>query len=62
MLSLSDKNQANVIEVLKIDNSYFEQMVVRYIQLSSSLIKQIRLILKPFFGLGLVHNQWQSFI
>ena len=27
MPSLSDKNQANVIEVLKIYNSYFEQMV-----------------------------------
>ena len=47
MLSLSDNNQADIIEalnstsrylddLLNIDNPYFEQMVIRYIPLNFS--------------------------
>ena len=68
MLSLSDNNQTDVIEVfysissylddlLDIDNPYFEQMVSQIYPTKLQLNKIIALIQEPPFGLRLVHNK-----
>ena len=73
MLSLSDNNQTDVIEafnsissylddLLDIDNPYFEQMVSQIYPTKLQLYKRIALILKPPFGLRLVHNKWHKII
>ena len=73
MLSLSDNNQADIIEdfnstsrylddLLYIDNPYFEQMVGQIypteLQLNKANSSDTEV---PFFGLELVNNKWQSF-
>ena len=66
MLSLSDNNQADVVEafnstsryldnLLNIDNPYFAQMVSQIYPTNFSVIRRILQILKPFFELRLVH-------
>ena len=68
MLSLSDKNQADIVEafnptsrflddLLNIDNPYFAQ-IVSQIYLTEL---QLNKILKPLFRLRLVHYKWHSF-
>ena len=73
MLSLSDNNQADIIEafnstarylddLLNIDNPYFEQMVGQIypteLQLNKANSSDTE---SPFFGLELVKNKWHSF-
>ena len=73
MLSLSDNNQADIIEafnstsrylddLLNIDNPYFKQMIGQIypneIQLNKANSSDTE---APFFGLELVNNKWHSF-
>ena len=73
MLSLSDKNQTDIIEafnstsrysddLLNIDNPYFEQMVgqIYPTELQSNKANSSD-TLSSIFGLKLVHNKWHSF-
>ena len=73
MLSLSDDNQADIIEafnstsrylddLLDIDNPYFEQMVGQIYPTELQLNKANSSDTEtPFFGLELVNNNWHSF-
>ena len=73
MLSLSDNNQADIIEafnstsrylddLLNIDNPYFEQMVGQIYPTELQLNKANSSDTEaPFFGLELVNNKWHSF-
>ena len=73
MLSLSDNNQADVIEafnftsiylddLLNTDNLSFEQMVSQIYTMELLLNKKINEIPKPPFGSWPVLNKWNSFI
>ena len=72
MLSLSDNNQTDIIEafnstsrclddLLKTDNTYFEQMAGQIYPTELLLIRRILLTLNTVFGLELVNNIWHSF-
>ena len=74
MLSISDNNQADVVEtfnstsrdldhLLNIDNPYFEQILSQIHPTKLQLNMEIfPLYWSSLFGLGLVHNKWHSFI
>ena len=74
MLSLSDNNQADIIEAFKstssylddllnIDKPYFEQMVGQIYPTELQLNKANSSDTEaPFFGLELVNNKWHSFL
>ena len=74
MLSLSDKNQCDVIEafnstsryqddLLNIDIPYFEQMVDQIYPTELQLNKANSCDTEAhYFGIGLIHNKWHSFI
>ena len=74
MLSLSDNNQTDIIEafnstsrylddLLKIDNPYFVHMIGQIYPTELQLNKANSSDTEaPFFGLELVHNEWQSSI
>ena len=66
MMSLSDDKQTDIIDafntissylvdILSINNIYFDNMVRKYTMRSFNLKKQIPPILKPRFGLTLVY-------
>ena len=73
ILSLSDNNQADVVEalnstsrylddLLNIDNPYFEQMVCQIYPTELQLNKANSSDTEaPFFGLRLFHYKWYSF-
>ena len=72
MLSLTDNNQADVVEasnstsrylddLLNIDNPYFAQMVFQTYLTELHLNKTNPQIFKPLFGLRLIHYKWHSF-
>ena len=74
MLSLSDNNQADVIEtfnstsrylddLLNSHNTYFEQMVVQIYPTEFQLNNANSVDAEaPLFGPGLDHNEWHGFI
>ena len=72
MLSLSDNNQADIIEafnstsrylddLLNIDNPYFEQMIGQIYPTELQLNKAVLWYWSSVFGLELVNNKWHSF-
>ena len=72
MLFLSENNQTYVVksfnstsryidDLLNIDNHYFAQMVSQIYPTELQLNKGILQILKPLYGLRLVHYKWHSF-